>query len=409
MPATASVKPDEANPRNALLSLLSSRRHQTSPARELKHIRRIHAVIITCGLSEDSFLLSSLLHHSLPAIATDLAYVFSLFGHAKAPNIRLCNAIIKALSRRPEPRMALACFARMRHEGVPPDKHTFPSLLKALSMCRNQNPFQFCAQILKFGLVSDRFVQNSLVSALANCGRVDVARQVFDEMGTRDVISWTALIDGYVSSGFPVEALKCFAEMKSMSVTVDEMTISCVLRAAGMMGTVWVGRWVHGFYVASGRVHWDAHVGSALVDMYSTCGYCDDAQKVFEETPCKNVVCWTALITGYVQCNRLRDALIVFENMLVEKRQPHQLTLTIVLTACAQLGALAHGKWAHKYIIGNGLEVNSRLGTALIDMYAKCGCIHEAFLVFEKLPVKDVHPWTAMLNGFAIHGNAGTP
>ncbi|KAK9275123.1 hypothetical protein L1049_022382 [Liquidambar formosana] len=104
----------------------------------------------------------------------------------------------------------------------------------------------------------------------------------------------------------------------------------------------------------------------------------------------------------------IKDALLVFQDMLLEDVEPNQCTLTSVLTACAQLGALDQGRWVHGYIDRTNLQVNSTLGTALIDMYAKCGCIEKALLAFEKLPVKDVYPWTAMINGLAMHGDALT-
>ncbi|KAA8528938.1 hypothetical protein F0562_033574 [Nyssa sinensis] len=250
------------------------------------------------------------------------------------------------------------------------------------------------------------FGLNSLVSAFANSGYVDFARKVFDEIMLKDTIAWTAMIDGYLRNDCAAEALECFLEMRLINVRVDEMTVVSVLGAAGMVGDVWFGRWVHGFYVESGRVHWDVYVGSALVDMYSKCGYCDDAFSVFNEMPVRNVVSWSVMIAGYVQCNRFNDAVMVFQDMLLEEVEPSQYTLTSVLTACAQLGGLNLGRWVHGYIDMNKLEVNLTLGTALIDMYSKCGSIQEAFSVFETMPIKDVYPWTAIINGLAMHGEA---
>ncbi|RVX04780.1 Pentatricopeptide repeat-containing protein [Vitis vinifera] len=274
--------------------------------------------------------------------------------------------------------MVLVAYSRLRNHGVIPDRHTFPLLLKAFSKLRNENPFQFYAHIVKFGLDFDAFVQNSLVSAFAHCGYVDCSRRLFIETAKKDVVSWTALINGCLRNGRAVEALECFVEM----------------------------RWVHGFYVESGRVIWDVYVGSALVDMYSKCGYCDDAVKVFNEMPTRNLVSWGALIAGYVQCNRYKEALKVFQEMIIEGIEPNQSTVTSALTACAQLGSLDQGRWLHEYVDRSKLGLNSKLGTALVDMYSKCGCVDEALLVFEKLPAKDVYPWTAMINGLAMRGDA---
>jgi pentatricopeptide repeat protein len=314
--------------------------------------------------------------------------------------------MIRAFSTSSQPHMSLAFYARMRQYGVIPDKHTFPLLLKAFSKLKNEDPFQIYAQIVKFGFDFDNFVRNSSISAFANCGYIEDARRVFGESTQKDVVAWTSLIDGYVRNNCALQGLRCFMEMISTGVRVDEVTVVSVLCAAGMVGDIWFGKWVHGFYVEAGRVQWDVYIGSALVDMYSKCGYCEDARKVFDEIPRRNVVSWSALIAGYVQCNKYRDALLVFHDMLLENIKPNQFTLTSILTACAHLGALDQGRWVHGYINRNNVEVNSTIGTALIDMYARCGCIEEALSVFEKLPVKDVYPWTAIINGFAMHGDA---
>ncbi|KAF8389577.1 hypothetical protein HHK36_024093 [Tetracentron sinense] len=377
--------------------------------RSMDHLKQIHSIFIATGLSKDAFFRSKLLFHFIAVSHSgDLAYASLLFHQIQTPNTFIWNSMIRGFSLGSQPLMSFLFFAKMRREGVIPDRHTYPLLLKAFSKSKNQNPNQIHTDVVKFGLGFDSFVKNSLISAYANCGYLDFACQVFDEISHRDSIAWTAMIDGYVRNNLAKEGLDCFLKMRFMGVRVDEVTVVSVLSAVGMVGDAWFGRWIHGFYVESGRVHWDVYVGTALVDMYSKCGFCDDARNVFDEMPKRNVVCWSALIAGYVQCSRYKDALFVFQDMLLEEVEPNQATLTSVLTACAQLGALDQGRWVHAYIDKNKLGVNLMLGTSLIDMYSKCGCVEEAFFLFEKLTFKDVYPWSAMINGFAMHGHAIT-
>ncbi|KAK3228372.1 hypothetical protein Dsin_000253 [Dipteronia sinensis] len=377
------------------------RQHQT-----INHLKQIHSFVITYGLSKDTFLLNKLLHCFL-TLSHHSNHALLLFNQIEKTNIKLWNTIIRGFSTSShQSHMSIALYAKMhRQNGVVPDKHTFPLLLKAFSKSRNQNPFQFYAHIVKYGFDSDDFVRNSLISAFSNCGYVNFARRLFDDSTQRDVVAWTAMIDGYVKNGCAVDGLRCFMEMRSVGVRVDAMTIVGVLVAAGMVGDVWFGRLVHGFYIERGRVRFDVYVGSVLIDMYSKCGCSDDARKIFNEMPIRNVVSWSTLIAGYVQCNRFMDALNVFKDMLADGVKPNQSTLTSVLTACAQVGALDQGRWIHGYIDRLKLDMNLILGTTLIDMYSKCGCIEEALMVFEKLPEKDVYPWTAMINGLAMHGD----
>ncbi|KAM1466312.1 hypothetical protein ACFX2I_031523 [Malus domestica] len=336
----------------------------------LHHLKQIHSVLVTSGLSHNSFFLDQLVTTIAASQPTHLAYASLLVDRIEVPVAHLWNSIIRGFSASSEPQRSLLFYAKMRTTGVAPDKHTFPLLLKSFSKLKNENPFQFYAQIVKFGLSSDQFVKNSLISVFSGCGCLESACQVFDESTQTDVISWTALIDGYVKNDQAVEAMKCFMEMRLMGVRVDEVTIVSVLCAAGMAGDIWFGRWLHGFYVETGRVQWDVYVGSALLDMYMKCGYHDDARKVFKELPSKNVVSWSALIAGYVQW------------------------------------ALDQGRSVHGYIYRHKIQVNSLLGTALVDMYAKCGCLGEGLSIFQKLPTKDVFAWTAVISGLAMGGNA---
>ncbi|XP_058097972.1 pentatricopeptide repeat-containing protein At1g50270 [Magnolia sinica] len=384
---------------NQYLSLLQK-------CKTMAHLKQIHCLFIITGLSQDTFFMTKILHFCMFVRPRYLDYASLIFDRIDAPDTFIWNTMIRGFSISPQPEKSIVYFARMRRNGVIPDSHSYPFLLKALYKTKEENLNQIHGQIVKSGLDFNTFVRNSLVSAYANGGDLVSAWQVFGGIGERDTVAWTAMIDGCVRNNRAEEGLNLFMEMRMLGVEIDEVTIVSVLCGVGMVGDVWLGRWIHGFYVLCGRVIWDVFVGGALVDMYAKCGYCDDARKVFDEMPLKNAISWSVLIAGYVQSSRFKDALVVFQDMLLEEVVPNQPTFTSVLTACAQLGAIDQGRWVHMYMDKNKLEMNLMLGTALIDMYSKCGCIDEAFMVFQSLHRKDVYPWTAMINGLAMHGHA---
>ncbi|GAA0164087.1 hypothetical protein LIER_39716 [Lithospermum erythrorhizon] len=369
----------------------------------LNHLNQIHSLIITCNLSHSPLFLSKILSHCLYLPKFPCVYASSLLNQIKQPNVHTYNTIFRGFSTSIHYKKTIFYFKKMRKDCIFPNKHTFPLILKP----KKTYPFQIFTQIMKFGFGSDQFVQNSLVSCFASWGCIDCAYKVFDEMEEKDVFGYSALIDGYVKNGKAEEALELFVKMRLNGVEVDEVVVVSVICGVGMLGCVWFGKWIHGFYIESGRVSIDVHVGSALVDMYCKCGFVDDAFSVFYEMNYRNVVSWSALIGGCVQCERYKEGLLVFQQMLADdKVKPNESTLTSVLAACAQLGALDQGRWVHKYIERRKLEVNCILGTGLINMYSKCGCLEEANLVFERMTDKDnVYTWTAMINGFAINGD----
>ncbi|WMV50065.1 hypothetical protein MTR67_043450, partial [Solanum verrucosum] len=177
----------------------------------------------------------------------------------------------------------------------------------------------------KFGYNSDQFVQNSLVSSFSSSGYVHLARQVFDDITHKDVLSYTALIDGYARNALPIRALKLFLEMRRAQVKVDEVVVVATLSPAGTLRCVWFGKYLHGFYVEPGRVSRDIYIGSVLVDMYAKCGFWDDALKVFEDMPYKNLISWTAMIAGSIHYNRFREALCFLRDV-VQKGCPQSST-----------------------------------------------------------------------------------
>lgn len=146
-----------------------------------------------------------------------------------------------------------------------------------------------------------------------------------------------------------------------------------------------------------------------MVNSYLKAGLIDSARSLFDEMPERNVVSWSSMINGCVKCGEYKEALSLFREMQMMKInyvKPNEFTMSAVLSACGRLGALEHGKWAHAYIDKCGVEIDVVLGTALIDMYAKCGGIEEARKVFSKLGSnKDVMAWSAMISGLAMHGH----
>lgn len=114
------------------------------------------------------------------------------------------------------------------------------------------------------------------------------------------------------------------------------------------------------------------------------------------------------MLHGYVRCGEHKAALSLFRSLQMlegHELRPNEFTMSAVLSACAHLGALQHGKWVHAYIDKTGMRIDVVLGTSLIDMYAKCGNIERAKWVFDNMgPEKDVMAWSAMITALAMHG-----
>lgn len=143
---------------------------------------------------------------------------------------------------------------------------------------------------------------------------------------------------------------------------------------------------------------------TAMLTCYAKHGELDKALMLFEGMEDKDVVCWNVMIDGYGQHGMPNDAFLLFRKMLAAKVKPNEVTVISVLSSCGQLGTLDSGRWIHTYMENNGIQVNVRVATALIDMYCKCGSMEDARLVFDRINDKDVIAWNSMIMGYAMHG-----
>lgn len=167
------------------------------------------------------------------------------------------------------------------------------------------------------------------------------------------------------------------------------------------------GKQLHCWVIKNGLAFVNPHVQTALIRVYMEFKLLDDARKVFDEISEPDAVQCNVLICGYVKCGMALEALNVFREILLRGVEPDEFCLTTGLTACAKVGALEQGKWIHEYIRKRNLMGSDAfVGTQLVDMYAKCGCIDMAVEVFENIPNRNKFSWAAMIGGFAAHGYA---
>jgi len=299
---------------------------------------------------------------------------------------------------------ALRLYYQMQRTGIEPDKLVFVSVIHACrSLLALQAGREIHRDIITRGLESDAFLGTALTLMYAKCGDLESARQVFDRMHKRNVVSWNAIIAGYSQNGLPDEALAFFYEMQVQGIKPSSITVVSVLPACAGLMALEQGKQIHGYVIRSG-FEYDVIVGTALVNMYAKCGSVNIAYRLFERMPERNVVSWNAIIAGYCQNGHSREALAFFNEMQLQGINPNSITMASVLPACGSTLALEQGKQIHGYVTRRGFESNVVVGTGLVDMYAKCGNVNIACNLFERMPQKNVVSWTAIIAGYSQTG-----
>ncbi|XP_021761556.1 pentatricopeptide repeat-containing protein At2g02980, chloroplastic-like [Chenopodium quinoa] len=194
-----------------------------------------------------------------------------------------------------------------------------------------------------------------------------------------------------------------YVQMHKHGISPDLLTFPAVIKSTAHLGRRRLGKSLQCCVIKMGFGS-DLFANTALVHMYCSCLSIDDARRVFDEMPERNSVSWNALITGYVHGRRFLEAFDVFRDMMRDGVELREVTMVGLLSACANLGALDHGRWVHDYIRQNGLALNVYVGTALIDMYSKCGNLEEGFKVFKAMKVKNVCTWNVLISAYSMNG-----
>ncbi|XP_049408426.1 putative pentatricopeptide repeat-containing protein At3g08820 [Solanum stenotomum] len=384
----------------ALMELKAALFHGFQSFNQLKHI---HARLIRSGFDQNNYLLNLLLKFTLNNF-NNPNYAKLVFNQTQEPNIFLYNTMIRGLVSNNCFHQSIEFFHGMRNEGFLPNNFTFPFLLKS---CTRLSDFELGVKahglVVKGGFDYDVFVKTGLVCFYARCGFLDDAHQMFDDIPEKNVVSWTAIMTGYIDFGKFKEAIGLFRRSLEMGLSPDSFTLVRVLSACSRVGDVSAGEWIHRYAVEMdmGR---NVFVNTGLVDMYAKCGEMAKAREVFDEMVEKDVVSWSAMIQGYAVNGLPKEALEVFYRMQRQSVRPDCYSMVGVLSACARLGALEVGEWASKLMDMNEFLSNAVLGTALIDMYAKCGRMVSAWEIFKQMLVKDRVIWNAVVSGLAMHG-----
>lgn len=185
----------------------------------------------------------------------------------------------------------------------------------------------------------------------------------------------------------------------------NEHTFPFALKSCSRISALGIGRGVHGEVYKFG-LSGNVYVGNALISLYGSCKRIRDSCNMFDEMPMRTVVSWNAIMTACIENSKLTDGISYFSKMRECGFELDETTMVVLLSSCVEMGSLSLGRWAHFQVIGKGMVLNCQLGTALVDMYAKCGDLHSAGLVFDRMEVRNVWSWSAMILGLAQHGTA---
>ncbi|KAH7405102.1 hypothetical protein KP509_15G056400 [Ceratopteris richardii] len=299
---------------------------------------------------------------------------------------------------------ALHSLEQMQIHSMVPNDITLVCCLKACgSILTIERGREIHMEIVKLGFEKDSLVGSSLVDMYGKCCTLSEANKSFSMLPERGVVAWTALISGYIDSGFNEEALCAFKQMQCEYVMPNIVTFICGLKACGNLTSLSTGLELHKCIIVQG-LESEPLVSAALVDMYVNCGSVSDAFRVFEELPAQDVATWNALMAGCIDNGLYEEAIYHFSQMQLEGICPNSITFVLLLKAYGILQAVQRGEELFIRITKQGLDEDPYVGNTLIDFFSKCDRLADAQKVLSNLPIHNVVSWTSLISGYVEHG-----
>lgn len=366
---------------------------------------QIHNMALKSGYESSAFVCNSIINMYSKSGAIKRASL--VFDGLENKDMVTWNSLISGCVTNGVDSEAFKLFRLMRLAG---EKLTQPGFVSLVKSCSNLKELGFTRQLhchtVKNGSGFDRNLETAFMVAYIKCGETEDACKVFSAMRTggqsQTVVSWTAMIAGFVQNGAKERAVRLFSQMCRDGVRPNHFTYSSILTAQPPEFVLQI----HAQAVKTNHER-STSVGTALLDAYVKLGNVEEASKVFELVDEKDVVAWSAMLVGYAQTGETAKAVGLFRDLAREGVRANEYTFSSAIHACAGPAAGAgQGRQLHAASIKARLDGALCVSSALLTMYAKRGSIESAERVFERQRERDLISWNSMVSGFAQHGQA---
>lgn len=134
--------------------------------------------------------------------------------------------------------------------------------------------------------------------------------------------------------------------------------------------------------------------------MYSKTGLRDDARKMFDEMPERNIATWNAYISNSVLDGRPRNAIYAFIEFRRIGGEANSITFCAFFNACSDSSYLKLGRQLHGFVIRSGFTADVSVANGMINFYGKCGDIMSSELVFEGISNRNDVTWCSMVAAY---------
>ncbi|XP_034672869.1 pentatricopeptide repeat-containing protein At3g47530 [Vitis riparia] len=385
---------------NQLVSLIKSCSKKT-------HLLQIHAHIIRTSLIQNHFISLQFLSRAALSPSRDMGYSSQIFSQIMKPSGSQYNVMIRAYSMSHSPEQGFYLYREMRRRGVPPNPLSSSFVMKScIRISSLMGGLQIHARILRDGHQSDNLLLTTLMDLYSCCDKFEEACKVFDEIAQWDTVSWNVLISCCMHNKRTRDALRMFDIMQSTAdgFEPDDVTCLLLLQACANLGALEFGERVHN-YIEEHGYDGALNLCNSLITMYSRCGRLEKAYSIFKRMDERNVVSWSAMISGFAMHGYGREAIEAFEQMQQLGVSPDDQTLTGVLSACSHCGLVDEGlMFFDRMSKVFGIEPNIHHYGCMVDLLGRVGLLDQAYQLIMSMVIKpDSTIWRTLLGACRIH------
>ncbi|CAH8270622.1 unnamed protein product [Arabidopsis lyrata] len=383
----------DVSPESYVILLSSFPEYSLAEEVGLKKGREVHGHVITTGLVD-----------FMVGIGNGLVNMYAKCGSIADARRVFCfmtekdsvswNSMITGLDQNSCFIEAVERYQSMRRHEILPGSFT---LISSISSCASLKWAKLGQQIhgesLKLGIDLNVSVSNALMTLYAETGCLNECRKIFSSMPEHDQVSWNSIIGALASSERSLpEAVACFLNALRAGQKLNRITFSSVLSAVSSLSFGELGKQIHGLALKY-NIADEATTENALIACYGKCGEMDGCEKIFSRmSERRDDVTWNSMISGYIHNELLAKALDLVWFMMQTGQRLDSFMYATVLSAFASVATLERGMEVHACSVRACLESDVVVGSALVDMYSKCGRLDYALRFFNTMPLDGQTP-----------------
>ncbi|KAG8662394.1 pentatricopeptide repeat-containing protein At4g21300 [Manihot esculenta] len=372
----------------------------------LREGKSIHCFILRMGFHLDLVAMTALI--DMYSKCNCLVQASKLFNKTEPRDVILCNVMMEGYLHNEFASEAVKTFSEMVRGCIKPNIGSFLNVLGALSNLKDGKQGRCVhGHVLRQGFHLNVEVANQIIHMYANCGCIYYARQVFNRLRNRDLVSWTSMMRGYTQHGQANESIYLFRLLQREQVEHDSVALTILLQAFCQLGHLSLAKEVH-CHLYRALFKRDIPVTNSLITTYAKCGKLNMARNIFENATEKCITSWNAMVAAYGMHGDCVNALKLFAYMKEENIEPDEITFTSLLTACSHSGLVEDGlhvfrSMTEEYYIKPCEEHFS----CLVDLLSRGGQLEEAYNLIKFLPLgQRAQALGALLAACRVHRNA---